>query len=394
MTTSTSASPSGNFVYLDHAATTPMRPEAVEAMLPFLTERYANPSGSHRFARDARRAIDEARDTVAATLGVPPGWVVFTGCGTESDNAAITGVLAACERAGRPGTAVCPAAEHHAVLHPVEHHGGRVVAVDRSGRVDLDALADTLRSTPDVRVVSVMAVNNEVGSITDLIPVQGLVRELAPEAVLHTDAVQAPSWLSLPELTPLVDLLSLSAHKFGGPKGVGVLVVREGTPFEPIIMGGGQERERRSGTHNVAGIVATATALAATAAGRDTDVPRIRLLRDRLVDTLLAELDEVTETVPRPDKVAGSAHVCIAGIESEALLYLLDQAEVCASAASACASGAMEPSHVLAAMGVDRRWSSGALRMSLGATTTEADVDRAIEVVVDAVRRLRRGSGS
>lgn len=384
----------GTLAYLDHAATTPMRAGAVAAMLPFLTERYANPSGSHRFARDARRAVDEARDAVAEALGVPPGWVVFTGCGTESDNAAITGVLAAAAAAGRPGTAVCPAAEHHAVLHPVEHHGGRVVAVDRSGRVDLDALADALRSTPDVRVVSVMAVNNEVGSITDLVAVSALVRELAPDAVLHTDAVQTPSWADLRIITPLVDLVSLSAHKFGGPKGVGVLVVRDGTPFEPIIMGGGQERERRSGTHNVAGIVATAAALTETDTDRADELPRITRLRDRLVDTLLAELDDVIETVPRPDKVAGSAHVCIAGIESEALLFLLDQAEVCASAASACASGAMEPSHVLAAMGVERGWSSGALRMSLGATTTEADVDRAIEVVVDAVRRLRRGSGS
>ncbi|MEX2626436.1 MAG: aminotransferase class V-fold PLP-dependent enzyme, partial [Ilumatobacteraceae bacterium] len=248
--------------YLDHAATTPMRPAAVEAMLPFLTERYANPSGSHRFARDARRAIDEARDVVAECLGVPAGWIVFTGCGTESDNAAITGVLDAAAAAGRPGTAVCPAAEHHAVLHPVERHGGVVVGVDRSGRVDLDALGDVLRATPDVSVVSVMAVNNEVGSITDLAAVSALVRELAPDAVLHTDAVQAACWTDLRTVTPLVDLLSLSAHKFGGPKGVGVLVVRDGTPVAPIIMGGGQERERRSGTHNVAGIVAAAIALA------------------------------------------------------------------------------------------------------------------------------------
>ena len=367
-----------------------MRPAAVEAMLPFLSECYANPSGSHRFARDARRAVDEARDIVAECLGVPAGWVVFTGCGTESDNAAITGVLDAAARTGRPGTAVCPAAEHHAVLHPVEHHGGRVVPVDRSGRVDLDALADTLRTTPDVRIVSVMAVNNEVGSVTELDPVCSLVRELAPDAVLHTDAVQAASWLDLRALTPSVDMLSLSAHKFGGPKGVGVLVVRDGTRVAPVIMGGGQERDRRSGTHNVAGIVATAAALAETDAERHDEVSRVRSLRDRLVDSLLAELDGVLETVPREHKIAGSAHVCIADIESEALLYLLDRAEVCASAASACASGAMEPSHVLAAMGVERSWSAGALRMSLGATTTDADVDRAVEVVTDAVRQLRR----
>jgi cysteine desulfurase len=372
-----------SLVYLDHAATSPMRASAIEAMLPFLGERYANPSGSHRFARDARRAVDESRDRVAAVIGVPPGEVVFTGCGTESDNTAVAGVLAA---AG--GIAVCPAAEHHAVLHPVEHAGGRVVGVDACGRVDLDQLASAL--TADVTFVSVMAVNNEVGSVTDLPAVSAIVRERAPGAVLHTDAVQASCWLDLRSISPLVDMISLSAHKFGGPKGVGVLTVRSGVEFQPLIRGGGQERERRSGTHNVAGIVATAEALDETDRDRASEAVRLSRLRDRLVDTLVEELDDVVETVSRPHKVAGSAHVCIADVESEALLYLLDEAEVCASAASACASGAMEPSHVLAAMAIDRRWSSGALRMSLGHTTDDADVDRALEVIVESVRRLRR----
>jgi cysteine desulfurase len=370
-------------VYLDHAATTPMRPEAVAAMLPFLTERFANPSGSHRFARDARRALDEARARVAAVLGVDEGEVVFTGCGTESDNTAVTGVLA-----HRGGVAVCPAVEHHAVLDPVVHAGGRVVRVDRSGRVDLDALAEALG--PEVSVVSVMAVNNEVGSITELAAVSALVREQAPGAVLHTDAVQAATWLDLRELAPLVDLLSLSAHKFGGPKGIGVLVVRGETPFEPLLRGGGQERGRRSGTHAVHAAVAMAEALERTDAERPTEVPRIAALRDRLVDGLVAGLDDVVETVDRAHKVAGSAHVCIGGVETESLLFLLDQAEVCASAASACASGAMEPSHVLAAMGIDPAQRAGAVRMTLGHTTTDADVDRALEVLVDVVGRLRR----
>ncbi|CAN5453406.1 cysteine desulfurase family protein [soil metagenome] len=374
--------------YLDHAATTPMRPAAVEAMLPFLSERYANPSGSHRFARDARRAVDEARDVVAEVLGVLPGSVVFTGCGTESDNAAIDGAVQSALAAPRPAVTVCPAAEHHAVLHSVEHAGGRIVPVDSSGRVDLDALADAL--DPDVCLVSVMAVNNEVGSITDLAAVSALVRDRCPDALLHTDAVQAACWSDLRTISPLVDLMSLSAHKFGGPKGVGVLTVGAGVEILPIIRGGGQERERRSGTHNVAGIVATAEALAATDAERAAELPRIAALRDRLVDTLLAELDGVIETVPRAHKVAGSAHVCIERIESEALLYLLDTNDVCASAASACASGAMEPSHVLAAMGVEPRWSAGALRMTLGATSTDADIDRAAQVVVEAVGKLRR----
>jgi cysteine desulfurase len=365
--------------YLDHAATTPMRPAAVEAMLPFLTQRFANPSGSHRFARDARKAIDESRDVIAEALGVRPGEVVFTGCGTEADNTVVMGV---------EGRVVCPAVEHHAVLHPVEHRGGTIVGVDAAGHVDLDRLDAALDA--DVALVSVMAVNNEVGTITDLAAVSELVRRRAPQALLHTDAVQAAHWLDLRAIAPLVDLMSLSAHKFGGPKGVGVLTVREGASVAPLMLGGGQERERRSGTHNVAGIVAMAAALTETDEQRAEANVRIAALRDRLVDGLQSRVEGASETVPRDRKVAGSAHVCFDGIESESLLFLLDEAEVCASAASACASGAMEPSHVLAAMGVPRERAQGALRMSLGHDTTEHEVDRAVDVVSDSVTRLRR----
>jgi cysteine desulfurase len=371
--------------YLDHAASTPMRAEAIEAMMPYLAHTYANPSGSHRFARRARQAIDESRDTVAATVGCRPNEVVFTGCGTESDNTAIAGAVSR-----RGGIAVCPAVEHHAVLHVVERLGGRVVGVDAAGSVDLDELAAVLDDEADVAIVSVMAVNNEVGTITDIAEVSKLVRRHAPGALLHTDAVQAACWLDLREVTPHVDLLSLSAHKFGGPKGVGVLIERGGPRIDPLIIGGGQERERRSGTQNTAGIVATAVALQLADAERDTESVRLADLRDRLVKGLQSRLDGVVETVPPARKVAGSAHVCIAGVESEALLYLLDEDDVCASAASACASGAMEPSHVLAAMGVDRATALGSLRLTLGHTTTDADIDRALEVLVAAVDRLRR----
>jgi cysteine desulfurase len=350
-------------------------------MLPFFTERFANPSGSHRFARDARKALDEARDQVAWSLGVQPGEVVFTGCGSESNNTVI---------AGTAGRAVCSSAEHHAVLHPVEARGGIVVGVDPSGHISLDELERALTADAgSVGVVSVMAVNNEVGTITDMAAVARLVRGLAPQALLHTDAVQAPSWVDLRTVAPLVDLMSFSAHKFGGPKGVGVLTIRQGVTIAPLISGGGQERDRRSGTHNVAGVVALAEALAETDRQRPDELPRIGVLRDRLVDGLISACDGVTETVARDRKVAGSAHVCIEAIESESLLFLLDEADVCASAASACASGAMEPSHVLAAMGVDRSRSAGALRLTLGHTTTEADVDRALDVIVAAIRRLR-----
>jgi cysteine desulfurase len=370
--------------YLDHAATTPMRVEAVEAMLPFLTERFANPSGSHRFARSIRQVVDESRDVVADVIGCEPGEVVFTGCGTESDNAAIVGTQ---RRHG--GIAVCSAAEHHAVLHAVEHGGGRIVAVDSAGRIDLDALAGAVDD--DVSIVSVMAVNNEVGSINPIADVATLVRARAPKAVLHTDAVQAVCWIDLRTITPHVHLMALSAHKFGGPKGVGVLMTRNGTVLDPLLQGGGQERDRRSGTHNVAGIVAMTEALRLTDIERVAENLRLTKLRDRLVDSLASQIDDLIETVPRDAKIAGSAHVCIAGIESEALLFMLDEAGLCASSASACASGAMEPSHVLAAMGVDKRYSLGALRLTLGHTTTDADVERAIHVLVDAVSHLRGG---
>lgn len=372
------------FVYLDHAATTPMRPEAVEAMLPFLSDQFANPSGSHRFARLARRALDEARETVAATIGCKPGEVVFTGCGSESDNAAITGIVR-----HRGGIPVCPAAEHHAVLHCVEHLSGQIVSVDANGVVDLENLASVLAhssSTAPVTSVAVMAVNNEVGSITDLEAVSRIVRRSTPDAVLHTDAVQAACWFDLRDLWPHVDTMALSAHKFGGPKGVGILVIREGIAIEPMILGGGQERDRRSGTHNLPGIVAAAVALHLTDVERPKEVVRISELRDRML-AVLGGVEGAHITVDRA--VPGVVHLCFREIESEALLFLLDEVGVCASAASACASGAMEPSHVLAAMGVDRSLTMGALRMSLGHTTTVDDVDRAGEAVVRAVERLQ-----
>jgi len=374
--------------YLDHAASTPMRAEAIEAMTPYLDHMYANPSGSHRFAREARKALDEARDLVAATLGCKPGEVVFTSGGTEGDNHAILGAV---RRLG--GIAVCPAAEHHAVLHCVEHVNGVVVRVNNVGTVDLDDLQRVLEAATDelpITVVSVMAVNNEVGSITPMRDVARIVRKYAPNAILHTDAVQAACWVDLREITPLVDALSLSAHKFGGPKGVGVMVIKTGKNLEPLIFGGGQERDRRSGTHNVSGIIATAKALEVTDKTRAEESFRVTKLRDRLVDEIRAHVDGVLETVPREHRVPGVAHLCFSGLENEALLFLLDQADVYASAASACASGAMEPSHVLEAMGVERSWSNGALRLSLGHTTTDAEIDLAVSAIVSAVNQLRR----
>lgn len=368
--------------YLDNAATTPMRPEAVEAMIPYLTERFGNPSGSHAVAREAKKALEEARDVVAAALGAAPGEVVFTGSGTEADNLAVIGAHAV-----RPGTVVCSAVEHHAVLHATHAVGGRLAPVRPDGVIDLDALAGLL--DPDVAVVAVMLANNEVGTIQPLHEVAALVRERAPQAVLVTDAVQAFSWVDVATAAATADFVAVSAHKFGGPKGVGALVVRNGVKVAPIVHGGGQERDRRSGTYNVAGIVAMAAAMQATVADRERTVARVGGLRDRLTDGLLSAVDGAVETGDRGRKVAGNCHLTFEGIEAEALLVLLDGAGVCASAGSACTSGAVEPSHVLEAMGVPRSRGLGALRLSLGPTTTDADVDLALQVVPAAVARLR-----
>jgi cysteine desulfurase len=386
-------------VYLDHAASTPMRAEAAEAMVDVLGSDYGNPSGAHRLARASRRLIDDARDTLAAGLGCSPGEIVFCAGGTEADNLAVFGVAAA-----TGGTVVCSAVEHHAVLHPVEHLGGRIVAVDRLGRLDLDALADALDDT--VCLVSVMLANNETGVVQPLDEIAELMARLAPRAVLHTDAVQAFPWLDVASMAAPAQLISVAAHKFGGPKGVGALAVRAGTPLEPQVLGGGQERGLRSGTHNTPGIVAMGVAAGATVAERPATVERVGALRDRLVDGIRTVVADVVETgveapgqhrvdtpgqdrVDRSGKVAGSAHLCFPGIESEALLFLLEQSGIMASAASSCASGAQDPSHVLAAMGYDRALAGSSLRLSLGHASTGADVDHALAVVPDAVAHLR-----
>lgn len=382
-----------DLVYFDHAATTTPRSSAIAAMLPWLEVGFANPNGSHAAARTARRAVDEARDLIADTIGLTSGEVVFTSCGTESDNTAIAGTVAA-----RGGVALCSAAEHHAVLDPVLHLNGVVVPVGTDGAVDADELGAQLRAlreaSREVTLVSIMAVNNEVGTITDMASIAAVVRREAPGAWLHTDAVQAACWLDLREITALVDMLSLSAHKFGGPKGVGVLTMRDGVRPDPLLRGGGQERGRRSGTTDVAGVVGTSVALAETDAERASTVARIAALKSELVDGILGAVDGAMETVARDRTVPGVAHLCFPGVENEALLFLLDREGVCASAASACASGAMEPSHVLASMGIDRSVASGALRLSLGHTTTSDDVARAVTVVAESVARLRQRTGT
>ncbi len=382
--------------YLDNAATTPVRPAVVETMVPYFTQHYGNPSGAHRLARSANHALDDARDTMAEVLGAEPGQIVFTAGGTEADNLAIRGVVDA-----RGGVPVCSAVEHHAVLDPVEHLGGPVVRVGSDGRIDLDHLASVLgdEAIGPVAIVSVMVANNETGILQPLAEVVEVVRRVQPEALVHTDAVQALCWVDVADVAAGCDLISVSAHKFGGPKGTGALVVRDRATLAPLFRGGGQERDRRGGTQNVAGIVGMAAAAAETVAARPDAVPRVAALRDRLVDGISAQLDGVVESgvagsvgdgaPDRRHKTANLAHLCFEGIESEALLFLLEKQDIMASAASSCASGAMDPSHVLAAMGVPRELAAGSLRLSLGYATTDDDVDAVLAAVPAAVTRLR-----
>lgn len=379
--------------YLDHAASTPVRPAARDAWLAAVERHHANPTGSHKAARESRRALDDARDAVAAALHRPPSEVVFTSGGSEADNLAVRGVLGS-----RGGLAVCSAGEHHAVLEPVEHAGGVTVGLDESGRVTPDALATVLRAHDDVSIVSIIAVNNETGAINDLPALAEVIRDHAPDAVFHTDAVQAVSWIDLAAAIHDVDLVSVTGHKLGGPIGTGALFVRDGVGLTPQILGGGQERGRRAGTPDVAGAAAFAVALTSTVSERSDEVARLGALRDRLVAGLAEQIGpRLIPTLLRggaDEAVAGGiAHVCLDGIEAEALLFLLDAEGVRASAASSCSSGAQDPSHVLAAMGVPRERAAGSLRLSLGHTTTDADVDAALRLIPPAVEKLGAHGG-
>ena len=377
--------------YLDHAASTPMRPEAMAAMEPFLSSSFANPSGIHGAARAAKTALEEAREAIAGALGAEPGEIVFTAGGTEADNLAVEGAARAARARHGRDSVVTTAFEHKGVLAAVDRLAAEGFAAYRvgilpGGTVDLDALAAVLDER--TAVVSVMLVNNEVGTIQPLAAVAELVRRQAPQAVLHTDAVQAVPWLDLAAAAD-AQLVAISAHKFGGPKGTGALIVRDGVTLQPLLEGGGQERGLRAGTVNVAGAVAMAAALRVTVERRADENRRVAALRDRLLAGLT---DATPDTFANGDlavKVAGNCHVGFRGVEAETLLVALDRQDVYAAAGSSCSSGATEPSHVLAAMGLPRDDALASIRLSLGFASTDADVDRALATIPPAVDRLR-----
>jgi cysteine desulfurase len=380
----------GRVHYLDYAATTPLLDEVLEAMLPYLRDGgFGNPSSVYAAGREAKRGMEVAREQVASAIGALPNEIIFTGGGTEADNLAIKG--AAFKLRSRGNHIVTTAVEHHAVLHSaewLERNGFRVtfLPVDGDGVVDLEALRSALG--PDTILVSIMLANNEVGTIQPLAEAAAIVREES-KALIHTDAVQALGKIALDVAALDVDLASFSAHKIGGLKGVGALFVRRKTPLETILHGGGQERDLRSGTPNVAGIAGLGKAAEIASAEVSAEIPRLRTLRDRLESALVSSIGRVFVNGSGAERLPGFLNVCIEGVEGESLLLMLDSKEIAASSGSACTSGSLDPSHVLLAMGVPRERALGSLRISFGRASSDEDADFILETLPSIVERLR-----
>jgi cysteine desulfurase len=378
--------------YFDHAASAPRRDEVTEAMARWQHGVVGNPSGSHRAAREARRAVEDARDEIAALVGAKPGGVIFTGGGTESCQLAIVGTAHRYRRTHERCEIVVSKIEHHAVLDAAEMMARdfddvsvRYVDVDAEGVTDLDSLRGLINE--HTAVVSVMAVNNETGVRQPLDGVNSVVRCVPGEALTHTDAVAAAPWLSLPVVTATMDMVSICAHKIGGPVNSGALILRNNATLDPITPGGGQERGRRGGTVDVAAAVGLATALRLT----DAELTEVN---DRVIDyqekltAAFSFLPGCRVTALSAARVPGTVHVTFEGLASDELLFLLDEAGVCASAAASCSSGAATQSHVLAAMGVAPERARGSIRFSMGGETTEDDVDALIGVLSSVVYQL------
>jgi cysteine desulfurase len=379
-------------IYLDNNATTRIAPEVFEAMLPYLTEDYGNPSSIHRVGARAAVAMKESRETVAAFLGCREAEVTFTGSGTESNNTAIRGVL---EAAPGKRHIITSATEHSSVLElckVLEKQDYRVtyLSVDEAGLLDLSELQDAI--TEDTALVSLMWANNETGV---LFPMEEIVQIVKPHGIpLHVDAIQAVGKLPVDMRMVEVDLLSASAHKVHGPKGVGLLYIRRGTRLTPLILGGGQERGRRSGTENVAGIVGFAKALAMATDYLRSDVESTRRLRNRLESGILAAVPNASRNGVAELRLPNTSSLNFENVEGEAVLLLLDEIGICASSGSACSTGALEPSHVLKAMGVPPERAHGSIRFSLSRYTTIKEIERVIEELPPIIQRLTRLSAA
>jgi cysteine desulfurase len=377
-------------IYLDHAATTPVRPEVFDAMTPFFGPRFGNPSSTHRWGREARAALDEARERVAKCIGARADEICFTSGGTESDNLAILGVWREARESGRNAIVSTPI-EHKAILgaiHEAHAEGAeeRFVDVDKTGTVTRESWDKSVRD--DVAICSIMWVNNEIGTIQ---PIPELAADAKSKgAVFHTDGVQAFGKVKIDAATQHFDLLSMSGHKIGAPKGIGALFIRRGTKLHPLFHGGMQDRGRRPGTENVAYAVALATAAELTIAECDRECDRIRALRDRLEASILAKVPDAVVHGRGANRAPHVLNISVPGTDAESMLMALDLQGIAASGGSACSSGSVTPSHVLSAIGVKPDLASAAVRMSLGSLTDDAGVDRVAEVFPALVAKARQ----
>jgi len=387
--------PPDHIVYMDYAGTSPLDPRVLAAMEPFMTRAFGNPSSIHSVGQEAKRALDASREAMARVLGCRTSELVFTSGGTESDNAAITGVAQALRDTGNH--IITTAIEHHAVLHTcqqMEQQGYQVtyLPVDRYGRIEAGQVAEAM--TDNTILVSVMLANNEIGTVEPVAELSAAVkqraRELERAVVIHTDAVQGPGLLDINVHRLGIDLMSLSAHKFHGPKGVGLLYVRRGAAWLPQQLGGGQERERRAGTENVAGIVGMARALELADVEREETVVRqCARLRDRLIEGIQQGIPGAHLNGHPTERLANNVNISFEQVEGEPVLLGLDMAGICASSGSACSSGSLEPSHVLLALGQDEELVRGSLRLTLGKENTDGEVDYVLETVGRLVKQLR-----
>ena len=382
-------------IYMDHSGTTPLDRRVLEAMLPHLSQKFGNASSIHSVGQDAKKALDESRESISQILGCRTSEVVFTSGGTESDNAALRGVVDALQQTGNH--IITSSIEHHAVLHTcqyLENIGFEVsyLPVDSYGRIYPEQVQEAI--TDRTILVSIMLANNEIGTIQPIPEISRVVRDrsqaLERTIVMHTDAVQAPEYLAIDTKLLGVNMLSLSAHKFHGPKGVGLLVIKRGTPWLPQQLGGSQERERRSGTENIAGIVGMAKALEIADSEREVVSIHCAGLRDKIINGIQSEITNAQLNSHRTERLANNVNFSFKQIEGEPILLGLDMAGICASSGSACSSGSLEPSHVLLALGQSADLARGSLRLTLGKDNTAKEVDYLLTTLGDLIHRLRQ----